>query len=569
MQGIGIVNHKQTTIEEMLNQTDTRYSVPYFQREYSWTKDDWIDFFEDIEKTQESNNYHFFGFMALQKQSPYINIIEGQQRIATVLILVSVVRDIFKEKRFESWSKIEEEYLKTSDTLSESAAIDYKLELSEINKSFFRDFIQESNNPDEKLSRFKLATLDLSNRLIYNCYKFFYDKLTEKLKKLNEEERNKYLLQIIRIPLRRFIVFTIDVEDEIAAYNIFQTLNDRGLDLGTADLLKIHLFNKSGTALLQEAKDRWDEIRNLLSQIKLNTFLRHYWLSHYAVVQEKDLLREFQKEIKTDSDAYSFLKELRIEAEIYEALVNPRVDYWVDEEIVELLNNLKIISALMPLPILLAGNVKLQSSDFKRLIKTLISFLIRYVTIGERDNKTLEKLLSDISINLRRGEITRLSEIRKLLMAEYVDDKTFEQQFIKNEMKATKVAKYVLQEIEQEVAGKREKFDKTISVEHILPKNPDDECQKYIEDNSIDKDAVVHRIGNMTLLLGKVNSNKAKNKIFNKKRDEVFAKEDQTILEINKPLASITSWTEFDIEGRQKWFAEKAVKIWKLHQDKK
>lgn len=71
----------------------------------------------------------------------------------------------------------------------------------------------------------------------------------------------------------------------------------------------------------------------------------------------------------------------------------------------------------------------------------------------------------------------------------------------------------------------------------------------------------------MTLLLGKVNS-KAKNQIFSKKRDEVYTNEDQTKLEINKPLTEIASWTEEDIEKRQKWLAERAVHIWNVHQDR-
>ena len=566
MQGIGIVDHSQTTIEEMLKRTDTRYVVPYFQREYSWTRDDWVDFFEDLEKVQNSNNkQHFFGFMALQHHDKLINIIEGQQRIATVTILIAVVRDILKENRFDNWSEIEKEYIKTSDTLSESLEIRHKLELSDINKAFFRDFVQASEVPSKKISNAKPQRLNLSDRLIFECYKYFHDKLIEKTKIFNREELLKYLLQIIAIPLRRFTVFTIDVEDEIAAYNIFQTLNDRGLDLALADLLKVHLFTLFDSYSLQEAKDRWDEIRAILSQIKLHTFLRHYWLSQYGVVQEKDLLREFQIRLRTDSDASEFLKELRVESEIYEALVNPTVDYWADAEIVELLNNLKIISALMPLPILLAGAVKFDRTKFKRLISDLISFLIRYVTIGERDNKTLERLMSNIAIQIKKDTYTRPAEIRAALMNEYVDDDSFQSQFATNQIKVTKVAKYILQEIEGFISGRKEKFDRTITVEHILPKNPDSDCKKYIEDNEIDKDSLVNRIGNMTLLLGKVNSSKAKNKVFSRKRDEVFSKEDQTKLEINKPLAQISSWTETDITTRQEWLAEKAVKIWRLN----
>lgn len=175
-----------------------------------------------------------------------------------------------------------------------------------------------------------------------------------------------------------------------------------------ADLLKVHLFKLFGSGSWKVAKDRWDEIREILSQVKLNTFLRHYWLSTYDVVQEKDLLREFQIKITTITSADDFLKELRMEAENYEAIINPTIDFWNEIETIELLLDLKLLSAQMPLPLLMAGEKVLDRKDFKRLVKIVISFIMRYVTIGERDNKPLEKLLSDIAIGLRNKSLTSI-----------------------------------------------------------------------------------------------------------------------------------------------------------------
>ncbi len=564
--GIGIKEPQKLRIEDLLTQSDAQYSVPYFQREYSWTKDDWTDFFDDINECRKSEFDHFFGFMALKRNSKDIEIIEGQQRITTVTILVSVIRDMLKAKQIEKWRDIDKNYIKTVDPVARISQQEYKLTLSDLNRRFFQSFVQDEMAPADKISKQKPQTLGLSDRLIFDCYRFFLDKLTEKIKPLDAEGQTDYLLETTKIAVRNFIVITIDVDNEIAAYNIFQTLNDRGMDLALADLLKVHLLKLHGKTGAPQAKDRWDEIREILNQIKVSTFLRHYWLSTHSVVQEKDLLREFQRKVTNQAEAARLLKDLRIEAENYEALVNPTVEYWNnDPSIVELLSELKILSAQMPLPVLMAGAkvFQLQIDDFRSLIRMLISFVVRYVPIGERDNKTLERLLSDLSIGLRDGKYTTIGDIRERLRAEYVDDATFEQQFSTNEIKVMKVAKYILQKIENHVAGDREKFNKKITVEHILPKNPDSEWKEYLDENKMESESLIHRIGNLTLLLGLVNI-KARNKFFRHKRDEIYSKPEQTRLKINESLATMENWNSRSIENRQKWLATQAKSIWKL-----
>ena len=561
MDKIGIVDHGKTTLEELLKK-DTRYVVSFFQREYSWTQDDWSDLLFDILKCKDLLSDHFFGFMALRKVDDSISIIEGQQRFSTITILISLIRDILKERQNKKWEEIERSYIKSVDELSEDSYTTYKLELSEMNKSFFKDFIQEADYPDKKIKSTNRTTLNLSNRLIYDCYKYYYSELTKSKASMKDGDNfNTYLLSLCTVVLRRFVLFQIGVQDDLSAYNIFQTLNDRGLDLALADLLKVHLFEMYGKDHWIEAKDRWDEIRNILSQIKINTFLRHYWLSTFKVVQENDLLREFQQEINTKTKAANFLRDLKMEAEVYDALVNPSYDYWENHQTVELITNLKIISAQMPLPILLAGVQKFKDRD--KFLKIIISFVVRYVTIGDRDNKVLEKLFSDIAREIREGSITTIPELKAKLSVEYVNDTIFSQEFSNVRIKTTKVAKYLLQEIENHIGTKQEKLNKTINVEHFLPKKPNAEWQKYIDLNNFDNDLFVDRLGNMTLLLGKVNQ-KLKNEFFPQKCTNLFGGKNDTTLKINEWFKNLKSWTDKDIEERQKWLAKQAVEVWKI-----
>ena len=250
-----------------------------------------------------------------------------------------------------------------------------------------------------------------------------------------------------------------------------------------------------------------------------------------------------------------------MEAETYEALTNPSYDYWENQQTVELITNLKIISAQMPLPILLAGVKKFK--DPNKFLNIIIAFVVRYVTIGDRDNKVLEKLFSDIAREIREGSITTIPELKDKLSAEYVDDEIFFQLFSDVRIKTTKVSKYLLQEIENHIGTKQEKFNKTINVEHFLPKKPNEEWQKYIIQNDFDKDVFVDPLGNMTLLLGKVNQ-KLKNEFFPQKCANLFSGKNDTMLKINEWFKNLKSWTDKDIEERQKWLAKQAVEVWKI-----
>jgi len=559
MPNIGIRNYQQQTLEQLLKKNFS-YEVPYFQREFSWGKDDWDDLLEDTIKAMKEKKGHFFGFMTFSEaQDAAIPIIEGQQRLTTVSILLSVARDLLLEMDEEYWKRLNEEYIKSTDILNPETPPFFKLILSEMNKDFFRKYIQEEDIPIKKIEKYKTEKkVNLSNDLIFKCYKFFYDEFKKKTEKMDNKATKNYLIEIVRTVLREFIVITAEVADSYAAYNIFQTLNDRGLDLTITDLLKIYLFEKAKNSW-RDAKEKWDAIREILSVVNTNAFLRHYWLSTHGVVQEKHLLKEIASNIKTQAEVFKFLEDLKGEAEAYEALLNPKIDYWANKSVVDLLNELQILTTQMTLPLLMAGS-RLQEKEFINLLKLCIGFTFRYLTVAEAEHKVLEKLFSDIAIGLREGTIKSSEQIKKRLSGEYHDDDTFMKLFAKKEIKVAKVAKYLLMKIDDFLSQDKEKYSEKITLEHVLPRNPDKEWIEYIKKFNIEKDELVNRIGNLTLLIGKVNK-EAQNAFFTKK---VHLYKKNTKLIINEPLKEIKSWTKQDIENRQKWLADKAVQIWRI-----
>jgi uncharacterized protein with ParB-like and HNH nuclease domain len=319
MEELEIGNYQKVSIEDILKK-DARFSVSYFQRDYSWGKNEWGKFFEDIETSLKEKRKHFFGFMTFLDtgKNKEVQIIEGQQRLATVTILASVIRDIFYERGNEKWKNIDSTLIKTVDLYTDD--VFYKLKLSDINQPFFEEYIQKEGKPKDKIEKMKKErSLKLSNRLIRECYTYFYDKIK------NKEDRE--LLDILIKVTREFIVITTEVKNLHSAYILFQTLNNRGLDLTLSDLLKTHLLQKAGEDWGEIKKD-WDFILTLPEIDNVNIFLRHYWLSTRGVVKEEELFDKLSSEIKTKEDAFRFIKELKKEAEIYSNLLNPKPEYF-------------------------------------------------------------------------------------------------------------------------------------------------------------------------------------------------------------------------------------------------
>jgi len=560
MHSIGIGEQKKSTINQLLSGS-AYYIVPIFQREFSWNKDEWSDLAEDIERAITNEAQHFFGFMMIKPdKANNILIIEGQQRLATITIIASVIIDLLYEMKTEKHKDIQKEYIKSGDLFSENPKQRYKLSLSNINNDFLRKYVQSEDVPSKKFHKYKQELkMHPSNKLMFDCYKYYHKLLSDKISDLTEDMKTKYLLKYLGTTLNNLLVIVTEVFDNKTAYNVYKTLNDRGLDLALADLLKVHLFQIVEDDV-DAAKSKWDEMTSSLGTINLNLFLKHYWLSRYGVVNEKYLMDELEKKIKTDQQVFEFLEALKIEAEYYESIFNRRIDVWGSEK-AKLIDQLFVLSRDMVMPILLSALQILKDTSHASFLKYCIAVVFRYLTIGERESKEMINVFSQIAIDIRNLKLKNLKEIRDRFRPLYVDDETFKSNFLTKEIKTAKVARYILEGIELSIHPEIQEFTEKITLEHILPKNPNDKWREYIKVNDFEFESVIDRLGNMTLLVGKYNKD-AQNKFFTVKRDEYYSK--MTRLKINEPLKDINSWSLADIEIRQTWFANKAIDIWKL-----
>jgi len=285
---------------------DNIYKVPLFQRDYSWTEENWDDLWLDIDTARVEKSKHYMGSLVLMKKKPkYYEIIDGQQRITTLSIVALSCIKIINELADRGIDK--EDNLKRKNILLErfigyssasSLKVINKLKLNEDNDPFYSSYlIQFDKVNNEK----KLST---SNKSLYLAYKYFYEKVKKNVYKENSAIELVDFLEFIGDNLT-FI--EISVVDELNAYLVFETLNDRGLDLSVTDLLKNYLFSKIDDQDHSHLKNKWNNIIKYIKYKEFSYFLRYFWISRNKLITEKELFKTIKRTISTAQNVFDLI----------------------------------------------------------------------------------------------------------------------------------------------------------------------------------------------------------------------------------------------------------------------
>lgn len=553
----GIKNTSNDTFSRLMG-NGLRYNVPKYQRDYSWDKEQWSDLWYDVLQMIEDQDSHYMGYLVLQtSDDKNYQIIDGQQRLTTLCILILAVVDYLKklpgteEERKANEMRaqnIHTSYIGNMDMLTLTSV--NKLVLNRNNDHFYKTYLSA-------LQEMPKRGLKASEKLLKSAFESFSTYLVKKFQKAEE------LINFVDNLVNNIFFTVITVTDELNAFKVFETLNARGVQLSSSDLLKNYIFSVANTndlhqTKLDELENIWLEIADILKDNQVSEFLRFYWNCTHKTIRKNQLYKTIRNEIKTPEAAFSLLRDMRTKADIFMALQNPDDELWRDlPDVAENLHLLDLFNVVQPIPLLMTAYVNLPEKNFSSLLAKIIVITFRYNIICGKNPNEQENVYNKIALTI---EETKSFDIEELKSGIYVSDAEFEQNFMYKEFVYTtrnnKIAKYIL--------GKIEKFetsadvDTTIStLEHILPDNPNETWDW--EDIKINQ--FRYRLGNMTLLEA------GKNKDLG---NASFAEKKEVYKTSTVPMTSkignsdIEEWTEENIEIRQREMAKKAKGIWKI-----
>jgi len=539
------------------------YKVPPFQRDYSWEEEHWEDLWEDVLNVLESGEPHYMGALIFKfgNNEEEMFIVDGQQRLVTLTIFavagIKFLEDLI-QNNIEIQKNNERVKIFLSKFVGEKDATSLffrnKLKLNRNDDHFFKEYILERRKPSN------VSKLKHSQKLLYKCFCYFYEKIKDQFKNDHGKNISNLLENII---LKKLIFIQITVEDYLRAYTVFETLNARGIELTPTDLLKNYLFSLIVNEDIPVIEEKWYRIVNLVGFEKFPMFLRYYLNSYKNIVRKERLYKELKNEIKTSHSAINLLEELEKIGYFFAALQNPYDEFWNvypnKNKIVNKIEELSLFKVSQPI-ILLMSIYRFKDYLLEQSLRMASVISFRYNIIGKANPNELEKIYNKSAIKLSKGEISTARELFESLKSIYINDEQFVSDFSQvslNTRRNKKIVKYILISIENKISGNTYDInDSSISIEHILPENPNEEWKSSFKNGDIGD--YIYRLGNLTLLNSSDNR-RIGNKSFEKKL-EVY-KESRFVI---TNTINCSEWNNESILNRQKQLAEIARDIWRL-----
>ncbi|CAG9269743.1 DUF262 domain-containing protein [Paraburkholderia caribensis] len=244
------------------------FEIPKYQRSYAWEKQNVRDLFEDIKEALETNSNHYIGTVVLAKtdKSDVFNIVDGQQRITTIVMFISVIAGSIDDAGDRDFTR--RSYVKQKDR--------FKLSPLERDRKFYFQILNGdiTSEPESKSQRYMVDAYHEMKSIVENHIPDPYE----------------FLKAIENLTILEFVE-----ERESDAIRIFQTVNDRGRDLSRMDKMKSLLFYFSNKYLNQKHDDdineRFGEIFELYDDIKLTAEEQKINIISSRQFTEDDLLR--------------------------------------------------------------------------------------------------------------------------------------------------------------------------------------------------------------------------------------------------------------------------------------
>lgn len=561
--------HKRT-IKEALSYI---YEVPFYQRGYSWEKDQVSQFWDDLMMVIEDDcSEYFLGTIVLNTENKKrIQIIDGQQRLSTITIFCCAVRDLLLENG-------QGEFNETAQTIhgmciSEKGIMGgnkYKLTLSEVNKEFFQSYIQMEYGKEEKKGESDFENISKkkrrkSNQLIWEAYIFFKDRLAE-----FADGNLRVIAGLLEKIINSLLVISIEVNSDTDAYIIFETLNDRGLDLTTADLLKNYLFSKVDKHEVQDMQQKWIEITSILNNNSVTNFLRCFWIAKYERVTDKKLYEKIKIHInKNCIEIHSFIEELSKCSEIYVNIIEPTLDIWKNKDIVNCINRINLLNYKSIYPLILISKLRLNDENIKLILNKVESYIFRRLTVCGHSPSDVDKELNSVVQQIRKDGDKAIDSVLEILQKTMPDDDVFIRIFENISIDRQKTQRYILERIEnsRRTGELISNSSEQVHIEHIMPKNPNrywkEELEKMLgedEEFTSRHEEYINKLGNLTLLGRKLNES-ASNKRFDVKKSDYYCASE---FKITKELLDYDKWDFDKMKSRQIQMAKEAAKIWSI-----
>lgn len=587
---------KSLNIEALFTDSDARYQIPPYQRHYKWTDDEVDQLWTDLEESQNQNpngNYFLGSIITAEpeKKTRYVDVVDGQQRLTTLIILFCVIRDLYPTINEDS----KDEYAINLTTIQRAITAENdgteRLRMQQRlypDDSAITDFIENiiTEGATKKLEPQKPSDIKSDKPK----YKYINTALNFRKKLMNLGKDGKGKVEVfVNYLFNKVQVIRINCKDITFAVKLFQVINTRGLDLAPSDLIKSFLLQEITAYFPKDELEHpirqfifdWAAVENMAKDCEtdMDDLLNIYLYYILANNPPKSLFEELSKQIKdqikshnkTPTDVFGDIKRF---AENYKNEIYNQDD--------------KVIYSFWYLPwqthwksILLTA-LHVEYHDYAKLAEVLRRFYYLHWTAG----KTLTRVKqTSFNIIKKVKDKEPIENIIKMLQEKIEKEKIVNETI--EAFKGEKIAdekwcKPILLLLEYEAADNSKlafvEWTKKLHLEHILPDGYTPRKEWGHISNSV-ADEYLDSAGNLTLLCGSKNI-RASNKPF---REKIKAykgtglegdKQGITSFAITQKIVSDyetsaygRKWSKDAMRDRKKWFLEEISKLLEIEEE--
>ena len=531
------------------------------QRDYAWKEAYVTKLFKDLAKSlSDAEETYFLGtIVTIPRKDGTLEVVDGQQRLATTALLLAAIRDYLTDKEPVLVESINNEFLTGIDRAKRERLPRLRLNIDD--NELFRWLVARNAGDEEPQSSKE------SHALLKAAYNLAAKHVKNIVSTLEPRDHGDVLNSWVSFLEHKAVVVLVRVPSGANAYKMFETLNDRGLRTSQADLIKNHLFGKSGNRFA-EVQSRWSYMRGQLESLEEEditvTFLRQALIAMRGFVRSDDVYDAVVETVKSEQSAVTFSSGLEAASNAYVAIFNPEHDKWngypdAARRSIEVLN----VFNIKPLrPLLLAIAIKMPDQEAAGSLQFMVSLSVRLIIASSTRTGSVEESLAGVAHDVFRSQIVDLQTLKKELSNITPSDEIFRFEFENARVSKAQLARYYLRSLEMAAKNEPEPWfrptdDRSIiNLEHVLPKKPEENWPQFKPEEVA---IYVNRIGNQVLLRATDNSAMKSDPFDTKKK--VFS--DSPYVLTNQ-VATEAQWNPDAIKRRQAILAELAVKAWPI-----
>ncbi|MFJ2566514.1 DUF262 domain-containing protein [Streptomyces sp. NPDC087568] len=560
---------KETLFADLVQGRAQQFQVPLYQRTYSWTEKQlgqlWSDILEQAEllESGEKASTHFLGSVVLapspqnEATFPRWLVVDGQQRLTTLSLALAAVRDHIADAEPDEAERIDEEYL---------------INKRKSGNDYFRLLPTQADRPQFAAHVRGPRVEQTVGGSVAAAYAFFRRKLVEAADPAAPQD----VFRIEQAITSRLTLVAVTAERGDNVHRIFESLNNTGLKLSQADLLRNYLFMRLPTRGEHIYETYWLPLQKSLSNDELEQLM---WLQLVLDgddrVRRQDLYaaqqQRFERGEVSEEEIEAYIRELHRRGALFRRLLHPEEE--PDAAVRAHLHRLDTWQAQVTYPALMLlfdrrERGELDSADTARAISYIESFLVRRMICRVPTNN-LNRIFQAAPGQLPL-DMPVADGLHQLLSANnrfWPDDEE-----LREKIRTAPFYQYgrwhqrkmVLQRLEESYEHP-EPVDfaaAQLTIEHVMPQSPGSEWIRMLSEDVADGESaedlhsrLQHTLGNLTLTA--VNS-ELSNHPFERKQDLLQGSH----LEMNRRIAATERWGAKEIRTRADELADRATALW-------